>query len=143
MKLRHISLTAKDADRLAAFYRTVFGYKDRRPPTILSGDKVSKGNGLPNAHIYSIWLDLPDAEEPFLEILEYKHTENRPQPRVNENGLGHLAFEVLNIQKTLTEIIDQGGTALGEITNFGTQARPYQIIYVRDPEGNILELEQP
>lgn len=143
MKLRHISLTAKDADKLAAFYRTVFGFRDKRPPTTLSGDIVSKGNGLPNSQIYAIWLGIPGMEEPFLEILQYRHPENRPLPRVNEPGFGHIAFEVANIGETLTAILECGGSMLGELTNFGTEASPYLIIYVRDPEGNILELEQP
>lgn len=143
MKLRHISLTAKDADKLAAFYRTVFGYRDKRPPTTLSGDLVSKGNGLSNSHIYSVWLALPDAEEPFLEILEYRHSKQRPLPQVNETGFGHLAFEVANIRETLAAILDHGGRAAGKITNFGNHTNPYLIIYVRDPEGNILEREQP
>ena len=143
MKLRHISLTAKDADRLSAFYRSVFGCHDIRPPMMLSGDRVSKGNGLPNAQIYAIWLAFPSAADPFLEILQYTQTENRPLPRVNEPGFGHIAFEVANLQETLTAILDNGGSLQGEITNFGTEASPYLIIYVRDPEGNILELEQP
>ncbi len=143
MKLLHVSVAARDADVLSAFYKTVFGYVDRRPPTTLSGEKVSRGNGLPNTHIYSVWLRLPDDEGPFLEILEYKNTLDRPEPRVNEPGFGHLAFEVSDIEATVAEIIKAGGKSQGEVTDFGTLNSPLLVVYVRDPEGNILELEQP
>jgi catechol 2,3-dioxygenase-like lactoylglutathione lyase family enzyme len=32
MRIAHVSLTARDADRLAQFYRDAFGLEDRRPP---------------------------------------------------------------------------------------------------------------
>lgn len=143
MKILHVSVVARDANILSAFYKTVFGCVDRRPPTTLSGEKVSRGNGPPNARIYSIWLALPDAKGPFLEILEYSNTHDRPQPRVNEPGFGHLSFEVKNIKATLAEVLNAGGKPLGKVTDFGTVNRPCLIVYVRDPEGNILELEQP
>lgn len=142
MKLLHVSLTARDAETLSAFYKIVFGYVDRRPPTMLSGEKVSKGNGLPNSRFYSVWLCLPEEKGPFLEIIEYDNGPDRPEPRVNEPGFGHLAFEVKNVEAKLAEIINAGGTLQGEITNFGTKSNPHLIVYVRDPEGNILELEQ-
>ena len=37
MRIAHVSLTARDADRLAQFYRDAFDLEDRRPPRNLSG----------------------------------------------------------------------------------------------------------
>lgn len=74
MKLKHVSIVAREADALADFYRTVFGCHDLRPPTILSGEAISRGNGVANSEIYSIWLGLPGGAGPFLEILEYSQT---------------------------------------------------------------------
>ncbi len=62
---------------------------------------------------------------------------------MNEPGFGHLSFEVEDIHATLAAIIAAGGTALGEITDFGSAEKSSLIVYVRDPEGNVLELEQP
>ncbi|WP_371810452.1 VOC family protein [Ruegeria sp. HKCCD8929] len=137
-----MSLTARDADELSAFYRGAFGFVDLRPPRRLSGDVVSRGNGLPNSDIYSLWLNLPDHHEPFLEIMEYAETVSRPIPAVNEPGYGHLAFEVLDLIKTIERALRLGGSLLGDVSNFGTEEQPHLIVYIRDPEGNILELEQ-
>ncbi len=142
MRLLHVSLTARDADALSKFYREVFGYVERRPPTRLTGKNVSLGNGLPNSDIYSIWLNFPDDPGPFLEIFEFGTAAERNTPPVNELGFTHLAFEVRDLQTTIEKVLRSGGALQGEVTNFGTPQEPHLIIYVRDPGGNILELEQ-
>lgn len=143
MKLLHVSLTARDADKLSAFYKGVFGFVDRRAPKRLSGETISRGNGLPDNDIYSIWLHLPADNGPFLEILEYAKAAKRGLPAVNDPGYGHLAFEVRDLNQTIEDVLRLGGALQGKVTNFGTKERPYLIVYARDSEGNILELEQP
>lgn len=142
MEFKHISLVARNAVQLAEFYKTVFGCKDIRPLQQLSGEAVSRGNGLPGSDILSVWLSLPGVEHPFFEIHEYKNTVERALPQVNEPGYGHMSFKVEDIHATSAAILSAGGTELGEITNFGTETDPVLLIYIRDPEGNILELEQ-
>lgn len=142
MKLAHINLVARDAKALAAFYVNVMKCDVLREPKTLSGEKVSRGNGLPNSEIRTIWLKFPGLQQPFLEIHEHGVTHPRDLPRVNEPGFGHLAFQMEDISQTLSKIIEAGGTQIGQITDFGTPEMPYLIAYARDPEGNVLELEQ-
>ncbi|NVD38838.1 VOC family protein [Ensifer sp. HO-A22] len=142
MKLAHINLVARNAKALAAFYTNVMKCESLRAPKILSGEKVSRGNGISNSEIYTIWLTFPGIESPFLEIHEHKFTHDRAQPRVNEPGFGHLSFQMEDISVVIEEIIQAGGAQIGEITDFGTPDRPFLIAYARDPEGNVVELEQ-
>ena len=143
MKLAHINLVARDAEALAAFYKNVMKCEFLRESTILSGEKVSRGNGISNSEINSIWLKFPGVEWPFFEIHEHKVTLDRDQPKVNEPGFGHLSFQMEDIRLALSEVIQAGGSQIGDITDFGTPDKPFLIAYVRDPEGNVLELEQP
>jgi len=55
---------------------------------------------------------------------------------------GHLSFSVDDIRAVQLAVIDAGGMKLGEITNLGTLETPFLAVYVRDPEGNIVEIEQ-
>lgn len=142
VRIAHVSLTARNAERLAAFYRSVFGFDDRRPPRRLAGEIVSRGNGLPDIGVQSIWLHLPQAPQCFLEILQYDVTQERPVPAVNATGLGHIALVVADIHGTCAAILRHGGTKQGEIADFGSTDRPIHVVYTRDPEGNVLELEQ-
>ncbi len=142
MKLAHINLVARNAETLSAFYTNVMKCELLREPRVLSGDKVSRGNGLPDCEIYSIWLKFPVLEWPFLEIHQHKTTHSRGLPKVNEPGYGHLSFQIENLDDILSKIIRAGGSQIGQTTNFGTSEKPYLIAYARDPEGNVLELEQ-
>jgi predicted enzyme related to lactoylglutathione lyase len=74
--------------------------------------------------------------------MAFSKTVERPTPAVNETGYAHLALEVDDLHDTVSTVVRSGGSLQGEITNFGTQDQPHLIVYVRDPEGNILELEQ-
>lgn len=53
MKLGHISMVARDTDRLAEFYKTVFGCEDTVERRNMSGEPVSRGIGVPNCEIYA------------------------------------------------------------------------------------------
>ncbi len=142
MRLKHINIVARDADALATFYTTVFGCSERRPPATLWGDDIDKGMGLSRARVYSVWLTFPGNDSPFLEIHQHADAFQAEEPPVDRPGYGHLAFEIPDIQATYASILRAGGRALGEVTNLGDVQRPLLAVYVRDPEGNIIELEQ-
>ena len=135
-------MVARDTNRIAEFYKTVFGCDDIRPRKTLSGERISRGNGVPDSEIYCAWLSLPGVDEAFLEIHQHKNTIDRLTPLANEPGYGHLSFEVGDIQATFAAVIKAGGEPLGEVTDLGTTEAPCLVIYMRDPEGNIVELEQ-
>jgi len=62
-------------------------------------------------------------------------------PPVNQSGYVHISFEVQDINVTFNAVIEAGGKPLGRITDLGTAEAPIICVYVRDPEGNVLELE--
>ncbi|MEL6468042.1 MAG: VOC family protein [Pseudomonadota bacterium] len=141
MKLAHVSITAGNAKRLAQFYIDALGLRMRRPPKRLSGGIISRGNGLPGSDICSIWLDFPDRSKPFLEIMEYSDAAQGGVRPINAPGYGHIALQVPDLEAALDRILDCGGSQQGEVVNLGTSERPCLCVYVRDPEGNVLELE--
>jgi predicted enzyme related to lactoylglutathione lyase len=64
-------------------------------------------------------------------------------PRANEFGFGHIAFAVENVDEALQAVIAAGGGAVGEIaTGEVTGAGLIRLVYSRDPEGNIVELQK-
>lgn len=142
MRVSHINLVARSTDRLADFYKRVFGCEDLVARWHMSGEKFSRGNGVPGTEIYAARLGLPGAENLFLEIFEYKQSQERELPVPNQPGYGHICFEVADIQSITDTVLRAGGSTLGEVTDLGTPASPCLCVYLRDPEGNIIELEQ-
>ena len=140
---RHTNLIAKDWRRLADFYETVFGCKRLMPERDLSGDWLSKGTGVHEAHIRGVHLSLPGFAEkgPTLEIFQYDLNMSKPTVAANREGFAHIAFEVDDVSGYLDAVKQHGGNNLGRITtevvpNVGTLT----FVYITDPEGNIVEL---
>ena len=79
---------------------------------------------------------------PTLEIFEYSEPAPGPKPAVNRPGLAHLAFSVPSVAEAQELVLAHGGTAVGEIVTLATaNGAEVTWCYVRDPEGNIVELQ--
>jgi len=140
----HTNIIAKDVNRLVDFYKTVLHCKSINENRNLSGKWLDRLTGLNQAHIIGEHLLLPGYGEdhPTLEIFSYDILkENIPQ-EINRPGIAHIAFEVDDVDTTLSEIIKAGGSSVGELVTAdypnGLEA---VFVYAKDPEGNILELQ--
>ena len=144
-KYAHTNLIARDWKRLVQFYRDVFGCEPKGPERDLSAAWLHKVSSVPNAHLRGVHLRLPgyDDDGPTLEIFSYDQLVERGVPKANECGFGHIAFAVDNVGEALQAVIAAGGGTVGEIaTGEVTGAGPIRLVYARDPEGNIVELQK-
>jgi predicted enzyme related to lactoylglutathione lyase len=144
MRYVHTNIIAKDWHALAEFYIAVFDCHVKPPLRDQEGDWLSRGTGVPRARLEGAHLLLPGHGEngPTLEIYTYGETLDREVAEPNHRGLGHLAFEVEDVEATLASVVANGGAGIGEVTvrdveGLGT----FAFVYVRDPEGNIIELQ--
>lgn len=140
----HTNLIARDWRRLARFYQEVFGCVPVPPERDLAGAEMEAGTGVPGARVRGMHLRLPGpgAEGPTLEVFEY--SEHAPEvPRVvNRPGFGHMAFSVDSVPEARDDVLSHEGTALGDIVTVSVSATARVTwCYVRDPEGNIIELQ--
>jgi predicted enzyme related to lactoylglutathione lyase len=66
----------------------------------------------------------------------------RSLPVVNEPGFGHMAFLVDDVDAALAAVRSAGGGAVGQISTTEVKGvGSLRVVYARDPEGNILELQ--
>jgi predicted enzyme related to lactoylglutathione lyase len=141
----HINIISKDWRKLAKFYQDVFDCDLVYPERDLSGKEISSGTGVHNAHLEGVQLRLPGhlANGPRLEIFQYSRLKPQLPPAANRLGLQHLAFKVDNISAYQEKVITFGGQKLGEIVTVPiTRVENITFVYVTDPEGNIIELQQ-
>jgi lactoylglutathione lyase len=140
----HTNLTGRDWRKLACFYCDVFGCVPRPPERDLRGDWLDILTSIENAHLTGIHLSLPGygGDGPTLEIFSYDTMRETALPVVNEPGYGHLAFAVPDVAKALAEVRANGGSAVGGITtSVVSGVGTLRVVYARDPEGNIIELQ--
>ena len=144
-KYVHTNLIAKDWKRLVRFYIDVFGCEPKGPERDLSGAWLDGVNAVPNAHLTGVHLRLPgyDKDGPTLEIFSYDKVVERGMPIANHCGFAHIAFAVDDVDQALQAVIAAGGGVVGKIA---TTELPgvgvLRVVYARDPEGNIVELQK-
>lgn len=146
-RIAHVSITAKDLDRLAEFYGKALGFEEARPERSFSGEWLERGTGVPGAAIRRVQLR-PPGEDPggtLLELIEYPDTivDSTP-PAANRAGLRHIAIEAGSadeLRRLHDSVIEYGGSGLGAISEKRIEGLgTVTFVYMTDPEGNIIEL---
>jgi len=141
----HTNIVAQDWRRLATFYIDVLGCEPVPPERHLKGEWLRRATGLDGVRIDGVHLRLPGsgAGGPTLELFEYGSPAGRLEAVPNRLGLGHLAFAVDDVAVALAEVLAAGGSAVGEVVTLPVPGAGYvTFVYARDPEGNIIELQQ-
>lgn len=144
IKFVHTNLLAKDWKKLAQFYIEVLDCKPEYPERDMDGDWIDKMTNIKGVHITGIHLKLPGyTNGPTLEIFSYNHKIKRIKVKqINEIGFTHIAFRVKKIHGYIKKILEYGGSFYGEITETVIpDVGKLQAVYMRDPEGNIVELQ--
>ncbi|MFY0592340.1 VOC family protein [Roseivirga sp.] len=144
MRYAHTNIVSKDWEALAEFYVRTFDCTIIPPIRNQSGKWLTKGTGVKNAKLKGAHLLLPGHGEngPTLEIYQYEEILNLESITPNTRGFSHIAFEVDSVETVLNKLMQNGGSAYGEITTrevlgVGT----ITFIYAKDPEGNLIELQ--
>lgn len=143
-KYVHTNLVARDWRELARFYVKVFGCEPVPPQRDQRGPWLDRATGLKGARLQGMHLRLPGTgpDGPTLEIYSYDETGARSPAMPNDPGYGHVAFAVEDVSCAVREIVDHGGSTLGEVASTTVAGvGELELIYVRDPEGNIIELQ--
>ncbi len=144
-KYVHTNLTARDWRRLMHFYSEVFGCIPKPPERDLAGDWVDQLTNLKMTRIRGMHLSFPGfaTDGPTLEIFTYDEMRENSRPVANEPGFGHLAFAVEDVAEALKAVIAAGGSVVGEVaTSKVAGVGELQVVYARDPEANIIELQR-
>jgi catechol 2,3-dioxygenase-like lactoylglutathione lyase family enzyme len=146
MRYSHTNIVARDMEKLASFYVQVFDCVHTSPSERMTGKLLALGTGLQHADLRGVWLRLPGHGEhgPILEIFQYTDSHENSLLVANQHGFNHISFEVPDIVATETAALTAGGSRLGEIVDLSEEPGfgSVKYVYLRDPEGNIIELEQ-
>ncbi|QLC25209.1 glyoxalase/bleomycin resistance/dioxygenase family protein [Parasphingopyxis algicola] len=139
-RVRHVSLATPDLDRMIDFYSAFLGGQEPRHVGWLravSGDTVDMVSGLEGSEIEMAWFQLRNLE---IEIFQYhSHPTERPaEPRpLDAPGYNMIVFDVSDVEAARQRLIDAGGEIV-------TEAGPLdggEIIFGRDPDGNLIGLQ--
>ncbi len=144
-KYVHTNIVARDWNRLAEFYENVFGCTRLPPERDYEGAWINDVTALEEeVTLRGMHLRLPGHGDrgPTLEIFEYSTEPDCPPHAVNQRGFAHIAFHVDDVPTARQAVLDAGGSDLGKLHTMDVAgAGTITLIYMMDPEGNIIELQ--
>lgn len=144
IRYAHTNLVARDWERLVAFYARIFECLPVSSERDHHGPKFEALTNRPAARARGRHLRLPGHGEngPTLEIFEFENAPPHLPSEIARPGFAHVAFEVPDIAAKRQEVISAGGSDHGEIVTLDIPgAGRLTLCYMRDPEGNIVELQ--
>lgn len=142
-----ITHSAANLDRTLAFYQEVFGFELAQPVRRgLDDPSGAKVTDTPGAKFSIAWLRVPGSNFT-LEFIEFSGVErkNLPPPRQTDPGVAELNLRVRNIQPVLAALKKAGAPIItlgGMPIKFNRNGTETLHIFVRDPDGFILEVTQ-
>ena len=140
----HTNLVAEDWRKLAQFYEQVFGCTPVPPERSLGGQWLEAATGVAEAQIQGLHLRLPGYGDdgPTLEVFHYNRLQARPEMAINRPGFAHIAFAVDDVEAARDAVLSAGGGTVGQMISLPVAgAGTVTFVYVADPEGNIIELQ--
>jgi catechol 2,3-dioxygenase-like lactoylglutathione lyase family enzyme len=138
--LHHVAIATNDAERMLAFYRDVLGLDVVVDYTWRDGTVVAdRITALPHSSARHIMLRNGNAYFEIFEYLSPRPGHGDPDRRVCDPGITHLCFDVADLDREYERL-----TAAGMTFHCRPQdvADGVRTTYGRDPDGNVVELQE-
>ena len=143
----HIGLTVLDLDRSVAFYRDVLGL-EYQGELVMEGPAADAIFGRPDSRARVAYLCGGKAlNSPPVELIQF--TEHRPEEQKTDlfrTSVSEICFVTDDIQKEYERLTALGEEFISPPQEFDFTADGFgrsRAVYLRDPDGIILELMQP
>ena len=136
--IHHVAVNVRDFDRMLKFYVEAFGFEPTHKPMAWRNNaRIDAAIDVTSSAGRSAVLR---AGTCYFEIFEYAE----PKPNVTtplrpfDRGYTHFCVDVTDVAAACERLKTYGMTFHGDPVDFG----PARAIYGRDPEGNIIEIQE-
>jgi catechol 2,3-dioxygenase-like lactoylglutathione lyase family enzyme len=139
-KIDHVGIVVKDLAAATAFFLDL-GF-ELQGEFAMEGEWLDRIVGLKGVKTKNVMLRTPD-HGVSLEISQYHApTDDKglQRPLANTLGIRHIALVVDDIEAIVVKLKKKGMETFSDIQ---TYEKSYKLLYVRGPEGIILELAEP
>lgn len=137
--IHHIGIHTRDIDRLRAFYEQAFAFTVvDRERNLRDYPEAAEITGVQNPVARFVLMKAPNC---FLELFEWSPASDRQSPPLRPNDLGytHFGIEVDDIESEYRRLSRLGM----EFSHHApVKSGPNASVYGRDPDGNIIEIQQ-
>jgi catechol 2,3-dioxygenase-like lactoylglutathione lyase family enzyme len=141
--IHHVAVSTNDLDRLVAFYTELFGFEHVMKTEWRDRPIIDRMIGIPGSAARQVMLKAGNA---YLELFEYENPDGAsvdPDHPASDRGYTHFCLDVTDIDAEYERLSTAGmyfhssPPTTDELGGTGLRA-----IYGRDPDGNIVELQE-
>ena len=148
-KLDHVALMVSDLDRSYHFYHDLLGlekleYVEHPVEGSTNIQGVAKMTGFPDVRIREYRMTLPENPGMTIDLIEW-FTPKSPVGRypLHHVPSAHLCFDVDDIEATYEYLKGEGVEFVSPPTYWEESEGGWGVLFFYDPDGNLLELNQP
>lgn len=141
----HIGICVRDMEKSLAFYRDALGMK-----VIGNRSTDPSDGGRPHNYQHARntrhWVSLSYGEgtSPTLTLTSHPGEEPDGQPiLLDQIGITHLSFGVNDVKSLAEELMSRGVELAGPLESFTNSKGEIRSIYVRDPDGILVQFNTP
>lgn len=141
--IHHVALVAEDMESMLAFYEGTLGFTEAARMSWDAGeDEVDRIIDVPGS---AAEIRILRAGNAYLELFRFHAPEGAPLDRRNracDRGIRHFAFDVTDIESEYKRLRQAGIEFNCPPAYVELEGRGLRAAYFRDPEGNIVELQE-
>ncbi|MGD7045947.1 lactoylglutathione lyase family protein [Jeotgalibacillus proteolyticus] len=141
----HIGLSVPDLDAAVKFYKEVFGWYIMMEPSPVNNDDTPIGQMCRDV-FGDDWEEfriahLSTGDKIGIELFEFPQNE-KPDNNFEywKTGIFHFCVQDPDIEGLVEKILAHGGKQRMPIREYYPNDKPYKMVYVEDPFGNIFEI---
>jgi len=143
----HIGITVSDLDKAVKFYEEVMGWYIIMKPSEVVEEKETAigqmcidvfGEGWGTFKI----AHLSTADGIGIELFEFPNNNDKPQAEFKpfQTGVFHFSVKDPDVEGLAAKIVECGGKQRMPIREYYPEDKPYRMVYMEDPFGNIIEI---
>jgi catechol 2,3-dioxygenase-like lactoylglutathione lyase family enzyme len=138
----HVGVTVSDLDRSADFYEKYFGFKTQFKK-VFSAEFISRFKNLYKMEdgVFSRFAFLSSPDGVVLELFEFSRQAPFETPAWNRPGYHHICLKVGDVPAKYAEMKAGGVEFFFEPGFRGDPKNNQYWVFLRDPDGNMIELQ--
>jgi catechol 2,3-dioxygenase-like lactoylglutathione lyase family enzyme len=139
-RLDHVSITVSDLDRSLGFYRDALGMREVERHR-LEGEGISRMAAKPGVVLDVVRLAAGPSDDLLVDLQRYVAPEGGAvDGDLGDVGHAHICFVVDDMAAAVADLREHGAELVSEPVGFTLDSGSLHVVFVRDPDGFVVEL---